>query len=99
MLVVLPGYDGEATVRRLGGACRKLMAERIAGAEALRLSIAAGVVVTTDAGASPADLRKAADKVQYVAKERSRKGTLRPSVIAVEGAANPTVIDVGESLA
>jgi hypothetical protein len=56
------------------------------------LSIAAGVIATSDSTAAPKNLRSAADKVQCRAKQRSRETMPRPSVIAIKGDGEMMVI-------
>ena len=93
VLVVLPNCDAEGAVKQLTRACNKLMGERLEpSGTAIALSIAAGVVTSSDAGVSPTDLRSGADKVQYRAKEESKKETPRPSVIAVSDKNEMTII-------
>jgi diguanylate cyclase (GGDEF)-like protein len=81
VLVVLPNSGFEAAIQFLKMSCTTLMSERIENVDA-SLSIAAGVIICTDSSASPSDLRSAADQTQLRAKERSKKDTPRPSVIA-----------------
>jgi diguanylate cyclase (GGDEF)-like protein len=85
VLVTLPNHNKEAAAKLLGAACRKLMNERFEPPGPTNLSIAAGIIATSAATASPTDLRARADQVQYLAKERSRQEATRPSVIAIEG--------------
>ena len=69
------------------------MSERLEPARvSLLLSIAVGVITSSDSSVSPMDLRKAADEVQSRAKERSKKTTPRPSVIAINGQEDMIVI-------
>jgi diguanylate cyclase (GGDEF)-like protein len=86
VLVVFPGHDAPAAVHLLELASRKLMSERLepTGTKVL-LSISAGVITSSDPSASPGNLRSAADKVQYRAKQRSKETMPRPSVIAING--------------
>jgi diguanylate cyclase (GGDEF)-like protein len=93
VLVVLPGHDGPAAVRLIELAARKLMSEHLEpiGKKSL-LSISAGIITSSDPSASPTNLKSAADKVQYRAKQRSRKVMPRPSVIAINGHDEMTVI-------
>jgi hypothetical protein len=94
VLVILPNQDAQAAVKLLRLACTKLMNERLEQAGTTSwLSIAAGVISTCDSSVSPADLRSAADKVQYRAKEQSKRATPRPSVIAIEGQADLFIIE------
>ena len=64
----------------------------LTGADAL-LSVAVGLVTTSDQTASPTELRASADKVQQRAKKRSREITPRPSVIAIDGQEDMIVIE------
>jgi diguanylate cyclase (GGDEF)-like protein len=93
VLVILPRHDADAAVRLLVLASRKLMRERLepAASEVL-LSISAGVVTSSDPSTSPEQLQAAADKVQYLAKERSKQTTPCPSVIAIKGQEDMIVI-------
>jgi hypothetical protein len=59
------------------------------------LSIAAGVISTSDPTAISTKLRTAADEQQKRAKQRSKESTLRPSVIAVTGKEELVVIPHG----
>jgi diguanylate cyclase (GGDEF)-like protein len=94
VLVVLPNHDRQAGLRVLELACKKLMSERVdkIGARPFA-SIAAGLVVNTDSTVAPVALRSAADQVQYRAKQRSKEGTPRPSVIAVKGEDDMIVLE------
>jgi diguanylate cyclase (GGDEF)-like protein len=94
VLVILPNHDVPAAVQLLRLACAKLMSERLERMDgSQRLSIAAGVITSCNPSVSPTDLRAAADKVQYRAKEQSKQSTPRPSVIAIEGQENMIVIE------
>jgi diguanylate cyclase (GGDEF)-like protein len=94
VLAFFPGQGVSAAVQLIELASRKLMAEPLepAGTHGL-FSISAGVIASTDSCASPGDLRKAADKVQYRAKERSKETMPRTSVIAIDGKEEMTVIE------
>jgi diguanylate cyclase (GGDEF)-like protein len=84
VLVVLPDHDEQAAIEIVRLACTKLMNERLSPADASSLlSIAAGIITSTDPAASPARLRAAADEEQKRAKQRSRGTPPRPSVIAI----------------
>jgi diguanylate cyclase (GGDEF)-like protein len=93
VLVVLPGHDDTAAVGLLELASRKLMSEHLEpmGKKCL-LSISAGVITCSDPRASPRNLRSAADKVQYRAKQESKGTEPRPSVIAINGTDEMKVI-------
>lgn len=94
VLVVLPKCDEQAGIQIVRLACTKLMSERLwpKHADSL-LSIAAGLIVTTDPSAAPATLRAAADEEQKRAKQRSKETMPRPSVIAVSRRAELIVIE------
>jgi diguanylate cyclase (GGDEF)-like protein len=94
VLVVLSNSDAQRSAHLLGLACKKLMSERLEEVGAPQfLSIAAGIICATDSSALPAALRAAADKVQYRAKEESKKASPRPSVIAIEGQEDMIVVE------
>jgi diguanylate cyclase (GGDEF)-like protein len=94
VLVVLPDRDADGAVQMIRLACTKLMSDRFDPADAdSRLSIAAGIVFSTDPTAQPAGLRAAADEEQKRAKRRSKEARPRPSVIAVCGRDEMIVID------
>jgi diguanylate cyclase (GGDEF)-like protein len=96
VLVALPNHNEEAAVKFVRLACTKLMTERLRldDRQAL-LSIAAGVITTTDPTSSPASLRSTADEEQKRAKLRSREIYPRPSVIAISGKEKLIVIEHG----
>jgi diguanylate cyclase (GGDEF)-like protein len=83
-LAVLPNCTLERAGQLMRVACARLMEERLwpTDPDAL-LSIAVGIIATTDPMASPRKLRAHADARQKGAKERSKVTTPRPSVIAV----------------
>lgn len=86
VLVVLPNHDAPAAVQLLELVARKLMNERLeAKGSRVLLSTSAGVITSSDPSASPGNLRSAADKVQYRAKQKCKETMPRPSVIAVNG--------------
>jgi diguanylate cyclase (GGDEF)-like protein len=93
VLVVLPNHDAQTVVQIIRLACTKLMNERLwpTDPNAL-LSIAIGVITTTDPAASPGNLRSTADEEQKRAKQRSKETTPRPSVIAIKGQEDMIVI-------
>ena len=94
VLVVLPNHDAQAAVQLLSLACRKLMSERLEQVNSPHsLSIAVGVITTSDPNSSPVELRSTVDKVQYRAKTQSKKATPRPSVIAIENNDDMIIID------
>jgi diguanylate cyclase (GGDEF)-like protein len=83
VLVVMPNCDAKRAGELLKIACAKLMSERLEEiGSPLFLSIAAGVISSRDSSTLPGKLQSSADKLQYAAKERSKKTTPRPSVIA-----------------
>lgn len=93
VLVVLPKHDEQAAVQKVRLACTKLMNERLWSTDPNSLlSIAVGVITCTDPGASPEELRSAADEEQKRAKERSKETTPRPSVIAIKGKEDMLII-------
>ena len=85
VLVALPNRDEKTATQIVRLACTKLMNERLwpKDPDGL-LSIAAGIVTSTEPAASPTKLRAAADAEQSRAKLRSKQTTPRPSVIAVQ---------------
>jgi diguanylate cyclase (GGDEF)-like protein len=86
VLVVLPNCHEQAAVQIVRIACTKLMSERLFPTDPdCLLSLAAGVITSTDPGASPPKLRSVADEEQKRAKQRSKGSAPRPSVIAVNG--------------
>ena len=86
VLVVLPNHNLVSAVRIIRAMCNKLMSERPETIhENVSLSIAAGIVISTEPTESPKKLRSDADTVQYKAKEHSKTITPRPSGIAVDG--------------
>ncbi len=94
VLVMLPNHDEQAAVQIVRLACTKLMNERLWPDDPnLLFSIAVGVITCTDPVASPGKLRAAADKEQKRAKQRSKKTTPRPSVIAIKGKEDMIVIE------
>jgi diguanylate cyclase (GGDEF)-like protein len=94
VLVVMPDQSQLIAGRVLEFACNKLMSERLWRSDLNAvLSIAAGIIVCTDPTASPANLRSSADREQKRAKERSKQGTPRPSVIAINGQPDLLVIE------
>ncbi len=94
VLVVVPNCDEQTAIQILKIACVKLMNERLwpTDPNAL-LSIAAGVLISSDSRISPIKLRSAADEEQKKAKVRSKEATPRPSVIAIEGKRDMIVIE------
>jgi diguanylate cyclase (GGDEF)-like protein len=90
VLAIIPRTDADKSLPLIQLACRSLMSERIV-ADAC-LSIAAGIAVTTDPAVTPTALHDRAEEVQRTAKERSRQGTPRPSVVAVDGRDDLVVI-------
>ena len=93
VLVVMPNCDEERACRLLNRACSRLMNERLEETGSPQfLSIAAGVISCRDSSALAPDLRSLADKMQSLAKERSKRGTPRPSVISTEEMSNPLVL-------
>jgi diguanylate cyclase (GGDEF)-like protein len=98
VLAVLPAVDAVNAVRAMERASRRLMSERFESLPDLKLSISAGLVCVTEAGAMPVTVRDAADKCQYRAKEESRKHSPRPSVIALENIPELTIIHVSTDL-
>jgi len=99
VLVVLPHSDELMAVQILRVACTKLMNERLwpMHQDSL-LSIAAGVISSSDPAAIPTTLRAAADEQQKRAKQRSKESTPRPSVIAVAGKEELIVIPHGREV-
>jgi len=86
VLAIFPSLDGAAVLKRVEAACQRLMQDSVNDSEIRAvLSIAAGIVCTTDSTMRPGVLRSNADEQQKRAKEESRKTSPRPSVIAVEG--------------
>jgi diguanylate cyclase (GGDEF)-like protein len=91
VFAVIPKCDEQTAVTIVQGACAKLMNERLWSREPnALLSIAAGVITTTDPTASPTKLRSTADEHQKRAKEKSRTKVPRPSVIAFKGSDDPS---------
>jgi diguanylate cyclase (GGDEF)-like protein len=90
VLVALPNHDEDAAIQIARLACTKLMSERLP----ILLSVAVGVITTTDPTSSPASLRATGDEEQKRAKLHSKKTSPRPSVIAVRGK-EPIVIEHG----
>lgn len=94
VLVVLPNHSAQATVPRVRNACATLMGAKLdLGGKTAAISIAAGILSTADPGASPTELRSLADSVQYRAKDRSKMGHPRPSVIAIENQEEMIVLE------
>jgi len=94
VLAVLPGHDMRTAVSFIRLACTKLMAEVLWPQDPHpRLSVAAGIVVCTEETALPARLRSAAEQAQKRAKEKSRQGAPRPSVISIQGQESLIIIE------
>src|SRR5262249_52432098 len=92
--VVLPSHDEQTAVKTIRLACTKLMKERLWPTDPNSLlSIAVGIITTTDPSVSPTVLRSAADDEQMRAKQRSKETTPRPSAIAIKGKEDMMVIE------
>jgi diguanylate cyclase (GGDEF)-like protein len=81
VLLVLPKHS-TAQARDIVSAAGRLLA--VADSSRYGLSISAGVVGITSPDRSGDAVRKAADGLQYQAKERSRRDTPRPTVVWVD---------------
>jgi diguanylate cyclase (GGDEF)-like protein len=81
VLVVLPHCNESTALQLLRVACTKLMNERPKDQESV-LSMAVGIISTSDPAAIPTKLRAAADEQQKRAKQKSKESSPRPSVIA-----------------
>jgi len=94
VLVLLPNHDEEAAARSITIACKELMNVHLWPMHpSSLLSIAAGIVTTTSPSALPTELRADADQEQKRAKLQSRKADPRPSVIAIRGREDLTVLE------
>ncbi len=86
VLAIFHRISAEAAAKRIAIACQRLMEGSVLDPTIKTpLSIAVGIVSTTDPAARPSEIRTMADKVQYRAKEASKKAVPRPSVVAVQG--------------
>ena len=83
LVMIMPSTTSEEALTTMRAFASQLHKEKMPGD--LPLSVSCGVVTTDDATADPTEFLKKADEEQSRAKERSRVGAPRPSVIAAEG--------------
>lgn len=83
VVVILPGTNADTAGKLMAALLKQLGEEKIHGIE--KLTASCGVGVATDPDQDPKALRTAVDAVQYKAKEASKAGPTRRSVLAIEG--------------
>ena len=85
--VILPSLSKVEAVTILKKVCVLLMSERLRhrDSELPRVSIAIGMVITSDPSSSVLDLRQKADKHMYRAKVFTKDRPSRPSSLAIDG--------------
>lgn len=85
VIVILPDTNEDVASKLMSSLLNQLAAEKLEGVETLTASC--GIGVATDPELDPKAFSQAVDATQYKAKEASKHGPKRRSVLAIEGGA------------